>query len=60
MSGLSGSDGDYSVFTLEDHHAKKVSVTIGAMSQDRVEITSGIKEGDQVIISNINSLQNGD
>jgi hypothetical protein len=30
------------------------------MSEDMVEITSGIQEGDKIIVSNLNSLQDGD
>ncbi|MBN7773448.1 efflux RND transporter periplasmic adaptor subunit [Clostridium aminobutyricum] len=60
MTALTGSEGDYSVFTIEDHTAHKVAVTIGEISEDMVEITSGIQEGEKIIISNLNSIQDGD
>lgn len=60
MSAVAGSEGDYSLFTVKDHIARRVSVTIGDMSDELVEITSGIQEGDHIIITNLNSLQDGD
>lgn len=60
MTAVSGSEGDYSVFTIKDKKARKVSVTIGEMSDDMAEITSGLQEGDPIIVSNLNSLQDGD
>lgn len=60
MSAVTGSEGDYSVYTIKDKKAQKVTVTIGAMSEDLVEITSGIQEGDKIIVSNLSSLQDGD
>ena len=60
MSAVSGSEDNYSVFTTENGTAHKVSVEIGTISDDMVEITSGLQEGDTIIISNLNSLQDGD
>ena len=59
-SAVIGSDGEYAVLKVEKNIATKVSVTLGKMSGDLVEITSGIEEGDQIIITNLNSLHNGD
>jgi len=60
MSAISGSEGDYSVFMIKDNTAQKISVTIGEISDDMVEIKTGLQEGDQIIVSNLNSLQDGD
>lgn len=60
MSAVSGSEGNYSAFTIENGLAREVSVEIGVVSDDMVEITSGLKEGDRIITSNLNSLQDGD
>ena len=60
MAAITGSEGDYSVYTIKDHAARKITVTIGAMSDDMVEITSGLQKGDKIIVSNLNSLQDGD
>lgn len=59
-SAIIGSEGDYSVYKEENHVANKVAVTLGKMTDELVEITSGIQEGDQVIVTNLNSLHNGD
>lgn len=60
MSAVLGSEGDYSVFTYEGGTARKISVRIGTVSDDMVEVTWGIQEGDQIITTNLNSLQDGD
>lgn len=60
MSAVTGSEGDYSVFVLEGDAARRVSVGIGEITDDLVEITSGLQEGDQIITTNLNSLQDGD
>ncbi|MBN7773546.1 efflux RND transporter periplasmic adaptor subunit [Clostridium aminobutyricum] len=60
MSAVAGSEGNYSAFTIENGLARKVPVEIGVVSNDMVEITSGLKEGDRIITSNLNSLQDGD
>lgn len=60
MSAVSGSEGNYYAFTAEKGAAHKVSVEIGTITDDLVEITSGLQEGDTIITSNLNSLQDGD
>lgn len=60
LAALVGTEGNYSVFTVKDNKAHKISVTIGGTASDRVEITSGLQEGDQIIVTNLNSLQDGD
>lgn len=60
MSAVTGSEGNYSVFTLEKNAAHKNTVEIGQIEDEMVEITSGLQEGDYIIITNLNSLQDGD
>ncbi|MDF2656838.1 MAG: family efflux transporter, subunit [Bacillota bacterium] len=60
MKAVAGTEGNYSVFTIENDTARRVSVTIGEISEDMIEITSGLQEGDELIVTNLNSLQDGD
>lgn len=60
IQALSGSDGNYTVFTVQDGKAKKVSVTIGELSKDSVEILSGLQKDQSIIITNLSVLQDGD
>lgn len=60
MEAVTGSEKDYSVFKFEGGTARKTTVEIGKITNDMVEIKSGLKEGDAIIISNLSSLQDGD
>lgn len=60
MSAVTGSEGDYSVFTLDKNIARKISINIGEIENDMVEVTSGLREGTNIITTNLNSLQDGD
>jgi RND family efflux transporter MFP subunit len=60
MSAVVGSEGDYSVLLLKDGTAQRVSVEIGEITGERVEILSGLREGDRIITTNLNTLQDGD
>ena len=60
MKAVAGTEGNYSVFTIENDAARRISVTIGEISEDMIEITSGLQEGDELIVTNLNSLQDGD
>ncbi|WP_246615393.1 efflux RND transporter periplasmic adaptor subunit [Clostridium thailandense] len=53
---LGGSEGNYYVFINNKGVAKKSTVTTGEVSKDNVEIKSGIKSGDEVIITNVSTL----
>ncbi|MEG6512744.1 efflux RND transporter periplasmic adaptor subunit [Desulforamulus ruminis] len=44
-------DGQYSVFIVEDGKAKEVSVKVGVTSGESIEITSGLKQGQTVIVT---------
>ena len=59
ISALAGNEGDYSVFLNDNGTAKKQKITIGETNENNVEVTDGIKEGDQVICTNISTLQEG-
>lgn len=59
VSSLAGSEGDYYVFINDNGLASKVSVDIGDADENNVEITSGVKEGDEIICTNMSSLKDG-
>ena len=59
VSSLAGSEGDYYVFINDNVVASKVSVDIGDADENNVEIISGIKEGDEIICTNMSSLKDG-
>lgn len=52
--------GLYYVFTLENNKAVRHQVEIGDVSSDTIQINSGLQPGDQVIISNVSQLKDGD
>jgi RND family efflux transporter MFP subunit len=57
---LSGTQGDYTVFVNDNGIVRKHIVSIGEITKGLVEIKNGIQKGDSVIISNLNTLQDGD
>lgn len=57
---LIGTAGDYSVFVNDKGIARKHIVSIGEIANGLVEIKDGVKKGDSVIITNVNTLQDGD
>ncbi|TGE35520.1 efflux RND transporter periplasmic adaptor subunit [Desulfosporosinus fructosivorans] len=57
---LSGNPGNYTVFVNDQGVARKRIVSIGQISKGLVEIKDGVKDGDSVIITNVNTLQDGD
>ena len=57
---LSGNPGNYIVFVIDQGVARKRIVSIGQISKGLVEIKDGVKNGDSVIITNVNTLQDGD
>ncbi|MDR3594661.1 efflux RND transporter periplasmic adaptor subunit [Clostridium sp.] len=60
VNALVGNEGDYYVFINNNGTAKKTKVTIGETDNNNVEVTSGVKDGDQIICSNTSTLQDGD
>lgn len=59
INALVGDEDNYSVFINDNGTAKKQSVTIGETDENNVEITSGIQDGDIVIVSNTSTLLDG-
>jgi len=57
---LSGSEGNYSVFIVQNGIAHKRSVSVGEISNDTAEILSGLDKDESIIITNLNILQDGD
>ena len=47
------------VFVVQGETVKKISVTLGFQNQDYIEVTSGLKEGDLVIIEGNYGLEEG-
>ncbi len=60
LKALGGSEGNYYVFINKNGVAKKQTITTGEISGDTVEIKSGVKTGDNIISTNVNTLQDGD
>lgn len=52
-------NGDY-VFIVENGKAKRVDIKAGRVSEGRAEVISGLKSGDQVIVSGMQGLSPGD
>jgi len=52
------STGDF-VFTLKDNTVKKKYVTTGMASKDNIEITKGLKKGEQVVTTIDSSIEDG-
>jgi multidrug efflux pump subunit AcrA (membrane-fusion protein) len=60
IQALGGSEGNYYVFVNNKGVAKKCTVTTGEVSKDTIEIKSGIQAGDEVIITNVSTLLDGE
>ena len=59
VKAVLGSEGGYYVFTDENGVARRHDVTLGETHNDLMEVKSGIQDGDSVICTNINSLEDG-
>lgn len=57
---LSGNKGMFFVFVAEGDKAVRQEVEIGQMIDGLVEIKSGLEEGQQVLVTNVNKLNDGD
>ncbi|EGO64801.1 efflux RND transporter periplasmic adaptor subunit [Acetonema longum] len=51
LSAVKSSKGQQYVQVLKDGHPQNVNVTTGLMSDEKIEITSGLEDGDQVLVS---------
>jgi len=60
IEAVTGSEGNYSVFIMENDTARRVDVELGEITGETAVITSGLREGDVVITTNLNFLQDGD
>lgn len=60
LNALTGSAGEYSVFVLQKGVARKHSISIGRIVKDSAEVISGLQVGEQLILTNLNTLQDGD
>ena len=60
FKALAGTEGSYYVFTVENGAARKHDVTVGETFKDLIGIKSGITDGANVIVTNVNMLQDGD
>ena len=57
---ISGKEGTYSVFVNENGVARKKLVMLGEVTDNRVEVKMGIGPNDQIISTNLSTLQDGD
>lgn len=57
---LSGKEDAYYVYVAEENQARKRLVEVGATMGDQVEIKSGLKLEEKVIVTNVNKLKDQD
>ncbi len=60
IEALAGDEGNYFIFINNNGIARQRSVTIGQTIKNLVEIKSGVQNGDSIICTNVNTLQDGD
>lgn len=60
QAALTTKQGMYFVFVPEGDKVKRVQVEIGQIHNQSVEIMKGLKEGQQVVITNVNKLKDQD
>jgi RND family efflux transporter MFP subunit len=60
VKAVTGSEGNYSIFIMKDNTARRVAVELGGINGETAEIISGLNEGDLIITTNLNFLQDGD
>jgi RND family efflux transporter MFP subunit len=59
VAAVLGAQGAQAVFLVEDGKAVRRAVTTGLTSQGRIEIVSGLQEGEEVVVTGNNSLREG-
>lgn len=59
VSAVLGGQGAQAVFVVEGNTAVRRTVSTGLTSQGRIEIVSGLSEGEQVVVLGHNSLRDG-
>lgn len=60
IKAIQKSESEDYVFVAENGKAKRVVIKVGNIYAGEAEILSGLKEGDQVVILGVNSLNEGD
>lgn len=60
IEALAGDEGNYFIFINDNGIARQRRVTIGQTIKNLVEIKSGVQNGDSIICTNVNTLQDGD
>ena len=51
---------DPAVFVVRDGKAVRTPIKLGVANQDSYEVTDGLQEGDQVVVTGQAELNNGD
>jgi membrane fusion protein, multidrug efflux system len=59
VAAVLGAQGAQSVFMISDGAAARRTVTTGLTSQGRIEIVSGLDEGDEVVVTGNSNLREG-
>jgi membrane fusion protein, multidrug efflux system len=59
VAAVLGAQGAQSVFVINEGAAARRTVTTGLTSQGRIEIVSGLSEGDEVVVAGNNTLREG-
>jgi membrane fusion protein (multidrug efflux system) len=60
QEAMSGQEGSYYVFVAEGNQARQRTVEIGTAWAGLIEVKSGLKAGDKVIVTNVNKLKDDD
>ena len=60
QAAVSGKDGVYYVYVVKGDMAERRTVELGDTFGQQIEVKSGLKEKEQLIISNVNKLKDGD
>ncbi len=58
-TALHTKDGKTTVFVFDAEHVRETSVQVGQQSNGLVEVTSGLRAGDKVVVSSTESLKDG-
>jgi membrane fusion protein, multidrug efflux system len=59
VSALLGSARDAKVFVVKENHVEQKNIKTGIVTAEKVQVTDGLKAGEQVVISGQLNLENG-
>lgn len=59
LSAVAGEGAYRSVFVYRDGRVHKTAIQVGIETPDRIEVTQGVKEGDEVVSSGVSDLTDG-